>query len=142
MSRQQRRKNGCYNKIAPYKRYTFATSEIQAQNCPKSKFYRTELEPYIGKTIKVSGILKQAQKKKYGGYYGFTSILLKKVLIENNKSNKPIDHLWILCDRYFLRDNHYKINDRILCIGRVYQYQSSGKRNLSICLYDSEKLNK
>ena len=117
-----------------------ATCELRAKQCPKSDFYRTELEPYLGKTVNIIGTLKKVELKKYGGYYGFSLVLLKNVTIAN-EYQKPIDHIWILCNRHFLRENHYKINDKLLCTGKIYEYQSSGRRNLSLKLYKSVKLN-
>ncbi len=93
---------------------------INAKNTQKAKFYRSHLEPLIGKRVIVTGVIAEWQESKicnkWGARFCFETM---KVL---NYKCPDTEHLWINCDYKFLQRNKLKVGDTPVLKGTFYEY--------------------
>lgn len=100
---------------------------INAQNCPKSRFYREQLEFLIGEKAVITGRIEAVKKIKIQKRW-VKRFLLREMSVLETPDKDPLDygvtdHIWIFCEKSFLRRNRLNIGDMPVLEGFFYEYR-------------------
>lgn len=116
-------------------------ASFNAKKYAKSKFYRSELESFVGYNAIITGEVGkiQAMKIKKRRYNRF---LLKNVCVlqaRNKSVNIKVQHIWIICEKGFLSRNRIAEGDKPTLNGNFYEYRKydrygNPKRNIGFRL--------
>lgn len=120
---------------------------IVAHNAPKCKQYRSQLEPWVGKRVTITGRYIEDDKRWCGRQIGYVKmILLKNVHILGKSAYTH--HMWLHITKNI---QHAKLRQgrSVECTGILYEYEHGGKRNIELRVekirnikkfYDKEKI--
>lgn len=100
---------------------------INAQNCPKSCFYREQLESLVDKKAVITGRIEVITKVKIQNRW-VNRFLIREMSVLETANKKPADygvteHIWIICEKGFLKRNHLNIGDMPVLEGFFYEYK-------------------
>lgn len=117
MSRKSKRKYN--NAKLPFQG---VIASIQAKQYRKSRFYREAFASLIGKREMITGVISDIKKMKYDGRW-MTSFMLNDVTVIGKESYGKAGHIWIICEKDFLKRNHLKLGSVPVLDGCFYEYK-------------------
>lgn len=99
---------------------------VNAKQYRKSKYYREELVPLIGKGAIIMGKVCDSKKSKIYGRW-VNRILLREVRIiktcKTYAGEGIVEHLWVISECGFLSRNHIKFGNEAIFSGSFYEYK-------------------
>lgn len=115
-----RKSKGKYN----HARLSFqgVIGSIQAKQYRKSHFYREEFSSLIGKQETITGVISDIRKLKYDGRW-MTSFMMNDVSVIGKEYYGKAGHIWIICEKDFLKRNHLKLGNVPVLDGYFYEYK-------------------
>lgn len=100
---------------------------INAQSCPKSCFYRERLESLVGKRAIITGRIETVNKVKIQKRWVNRFLIREMSVLETpNKASDDFgvtEHIWIMCEKGFLKRNRLNIGDMPVLEGFFYEYK-------------------
>lgn len=115
------------------------TEWFDIKDKPESETYRHSLVPYINKQAVISGTFSQLVISNENKRRGLHRIVLSDVTVMSCNgravNQAETDHIWLLCDKMFVKRNGIRLNDRITVQGWFHEYTNlKGKRNIGFKL--------
>ena len=117
MSKKTKRK---YNDVRLSSQGVIAS--IQAKQCRKSRFYREAFASLIGSKETITGVISDIRRIKCNGRW-MTSFVLNDVIVIGKEECGKTEHIWITCEKDFLKRNHLKLGSIPVLDGLFYEYR-------------------
>ena len=117
MSRKTKRK---YNDVRLSSQSIIAS--IQAKQYRKSRFYREAFASLIGSRETITGVIGDIKRMKCDGRW-MTSFVLNDVIVIGKEERGKAEHIWIFCEKDFLKRNHLKLGSVPVLDGHFYEYR-------------------
>ena len=123
-------------------------STTNAHNFPKSLFYRYPLESLLGKKVTIEGTFSKTEIRCMKSHVNSRAINRKVILmllndisiIEPQYMENAFEHIWIVCDRDYLKTVKLQAGDKIRFVGYPYEYANNKIRNIGLKVIESEKI--